>query len=184
MIIKGLKIAEIDLATRKIQIFNAISFQCHHSTNCCRLNKIPVSEKEVERIRELGYDDFQFLASYTPVLLPIKGGHEKIKAYLLKKKPFSNECVFLENNLCKIHEKKPLACKTYPFSFDIIDERTLEIKVHEHSVCPSVKRENGKEELTRSIISELFQAIEQELEIYVEDLRKNRKQDIQNNQEE
>ncbi len=142
-IIENVEIGIINLRTGDLKVINEISFRCHSTTACCRLHTIPLTENDVLRIEKHGYELFQFLKETSPVLIlsKIKKGHYT-KAYILKKKPFSNECVFLENNKCKIHEFKPIACKLYPFSIrrDEGDEDKVTVIVHPESVCTSVKK--------------------------------------------
>jgi len=119
-----------------ITILNNIYFKCTGCAECCRLNNIPVTEKDVQRMMDNGLEVDQFLESLSPVLIPstnVKGGF--VKAYILRKKPFVKECAFLENNLlCKIHSFKPLACQLYPFAVRKSDEGFIAI-IHPDTVC-------------------------------------------------
>ncbi len=90
---------------------------------------------------ENGVETFQALESLSPVLIPsknVKGNF--IKAYILRKKPFTNECAFLmEKNLCKIHEFKPLSCSIYPFALRKASDDVIEAIIHPNCVCKAIK---------------------------------------------
>ncbi len=139
MIVRDLPVGSINIESKEVKVINQVNFTCQSSTECCRKHDIPVTPKEVERITDNGFEPDQFLINFTPILINSKTGKSKIKAYVLKKKPFSHDCVFLnEKNLCSIHEFKPFACKIYPFTYEIKDTENIEVRVHQDSVCSSV----------------------------------------------
>ncbi len=130
----------------KIEVVRDIFFECNNCALCCKINEIPVIEKDITRILDHGYELDQFLKELSPVLIR---SHQKkdsfIKAYFLKKKPFVKECVFLdEDEKCKIHKYKPLSCSIYPFAVRKDDESLLVI-VHPKSVCASIDTDVNKE---------------------------------------
>ena len=142
-IVQEEEIGIINLETGEKKVIQEISFKCHSTTACCRLHTIPLTEEDVLRIEQHGYELFQFLEETSPIIVKSKirkGNYTK--AYILKKKPFTNECVFLEDNKCKIHDFKPIACRLYPFSIrkSEVNENIVKVIVHPESVCTSVKK--------------------------------------------
>lgn len=140
-------IAEVNEAG-DITILKHIHFKCTTvCSDCCRVNTIPVTEKDVQRLLDNGIEVDQSLESLSPVLIPstnVKGGF--IKAYILKKKPFVKECAFLDENLlCKIHSFKPLACRLYPFAVRKSDEGFIAI-IHPDNVCKVIEVDVKEEE--------------------------------------
>ncbi len=137
----GLEVGIINLKTNTNEIINNIHFKCKSIGECCSTLKIPVTEHDINRILENGYDIFQIIEDTSPIILPSKtltGQTEKV--YIMKRKPFTNECTFFENNRCKIHDYKPFACKIYPFALEVIDDDSLKIIVHTGKVCKSIKK--------------------------------------------
>ncbi len=138
---RGIEIGKINHVTREIFPTREVWFQCNSTTACCRYHEIPITEKDIQRILDNGYDLFQFIVEPSPILIKSKmkeGAYTK--AYMLKKKPFTTECVFLEDGKCKIHEFKPTACKLYPFTLRPVEENhdLVSVVVHPDSVCLSV----------------------------------------------
>ncbi len=157
MIVRDLPVGRINLDTGAFQVLNEVEFACKSSGDCCRMNEIPVTEGEIEAIQEHGWELDQFLVSLSPVVIPGKTDGARIKSYILKKKPFSRECVFLdEHNRCKIHEYKPFACRMYPFSYEVIDKNQIEIRVHVQSVCRNVQAGMTKNGNSMQIMKGIF----------------------------
>jgi Fe-S-cluster containining protein len=153
----GLPIAKVNEAG-DITILKHIHFRCTGCADCCRLNNIPVTEKDVQRSLDNGIEVDQSLESLSPVLISstnVKGGF--IKAYILRKKPFVKECAFLdENALCKIHSFKPLACQLYPFAVRKSDEGFIAI-IHPDTVCTFIEIDVKEEESnTIEIVQDLI----------------------------
>ncbi|MCK4845356.1 MAG: YkgJ family cysteine cluster protein [Candidatus Heimdallarchaeota archaeon] len=145
----------------KIEVVRDIFFECNNCALCCKVSEIPVIEKDITRILDHGYELDQFLKELSPVLIR---SHQKkdsfIKAYILKKKPFVKECVFLdENERCKIHKYKPLSCSIYPFAVRKGDEGLLVI-VHPKSVCASIDMDVNKKKSNTKKIVELLLSLE------------------------
>jgi Fe-S-cluster containining protein len=155
----GMPIAKVNEAG-DITILKHIHFECTAScSDCCRVNAIPVTEKDAQRLLDNGIEVDQFLDSLSPVLIPstnVKGGF--IKAHMLKKKPFVKECVFLDNNLlCKIHSFKPLACRLYPFAVRKSDDGFIAI-IHPDTICTFIdidvkEAESNTKEIVQNLIS-------------------------------
>ncbi|MBC7474982.1 MAG: YkgJ family cysteine cluster protein [Candidatus Sericytochromatia bacterium] len=139
---------------------NELNFACQSCGNCCRTFSINLTHLDVERILENRPDltpdyfvDFSaetekddpegFIATYGK------------RQMVLKKKLNSEECVFLENNICSIHDFKPRVCKVWPFSLEKNDHITW-IKEHRSFIkkrCShiSVAGANDPEQLTSLI---------------------------------
>jgi len=153
----GLPIAKVNEAG-DITILKHIRFKCTECADCCRLNNVPVTEKDVQRLLDNGIEVDQSLESLSPVLISssnVKRGF--IKAYFLKKKPFVKECAFLDENLlCKIHSFKPLACQLYPFAVRKTEEGFIAI-IHPDTVCKFIDVDIKKEESnTTKIVQNLI----------------------------
>jgi Fe-S-cluster containining protein len=74
-------------------------FECIRCGQCCKL-KVKLSNKEIEKIKPLGYADFVDSKGY------------------IKKQDASKDCFFLgrEGNIpfCKIEKAKPKICRSFP----------------------------------------------------------------------
>ena len=150
------------MKTGKMNIINGVEFACKNSGDCCRENEIPVTEDEIQKIMDHGWELDQFLVSLMPVALPGKTKGTRIKSYILKKKPFTKDCVFLdENNYCKIHEYKPFACQMYPFSYEVIGDYMVEVRVHPQSVCSNVSYIIGEKGESLQILQEVYQRLKE-----------------------
>lgn len=121
---------------------NELDFTCQSCGNCCRHFNINLTHLDIERILEnrpdLTTDDFIKFAPSD------KGDNESfISTYgkrqiILKKKKEKNECVFLENNICSIHNFKPRVCKVWPFSLEAGNKISW-IKEHKGFIKKSCK---------------------------------------------
>ncbi len=142
----------------QIEVVRHISFVCTSCTACCKLNNIPITEKDVERMMDNGIEVGQAIEELSPVLIASKDlDRGLIKAYMLRKKPFVNECAFLDElNLCKIHEFKPSACQLYPFSIRNEDEGYMAI-IHPDCVCDFIELDVPEDQSqTREIVEDLL----------------------------
>ena len=87
---------------------DGIHFQCTECGECCRgaPGQVYVSGEEIQRLAaETGCTPEAFVASHCR---PIPGGFS-----LLEKE--NGECIFLENDRCRVHHCKPMQCATFPF---------------------------------------------------------------------
>ncbi len=129
-----------------IKVLKNIHFECNKCAKCCKLNNIPATEEDIIKMVENGIEVDQAVEVLSPVLIPcpnIENG--ATKAYILRKKPFVHECAFLdENNLCKVHEFKPLACQLYPFSIRKLSKGYRAI-IHPDCVCEFINMDVTKE---------------------------------------
>ncbi len=115
-------------------------FVCVSCARCCRENKIPASEQDLLRMQENGIDLGVALEVLSPVLISSQTLTDaRFKAYVLRQKPYTGGCAFLEeDNLCRIHDFKPLACKIYPFSVRPAEDGKVFLFEHPSSVCENV----------------------------------------------
>lgn len=119
------------------QVLNGVRYSCESTGNCCKQFTIPVTDEEVREIENHGYEVLQIVETLNPLLIPAKSGDGATKVYIMKRKPFTRECVFLEGFTCTIHQFKPLACKLYPFDYDLEGERIV-VKLHSNNRCENV----------------------------------------------
>ncbi len=161
-LMKELPIGSIDMNTKNIHVLNGVDFTCQSTGRCCKQFTIPVTEEEVGRIEDNGYDTFQFIADNSVSIIPTNDGRGMQKVYFLKKKPFTNECVFLEENLCSIHKFKPLACRLYPFHYEV-DNNEFRVSIHPMNKCDNVRTTIDSELSSRLIILEVFETVEKAL---------------------
>ena len=156
--LSGLRIAEV-LGNGKINIIRHIYFKCTNCAQCCKDNRIPLTEEDLCLIEQNGFEIDQIVEELSPVLIP-RGNKQFIKAYLMKKKPFVNECIFLnEDNTCRIHAFKPLSCKIYPFAFEETEGKVF-IIIHPNNVCKYIQLDVKTEcANTKEIIQEILENI-------------------------
>ena len=150
--------------TGEVTVLKHIYYECTTSCAlCCKENRIPITEREFAKIDELEDIDASFaLESFNPILIPqgMKSGNYNVKAYLIKQKPYSHECYFLdENKMCKIHPVKPFACRMYPFLLKPNDDETVKILIHPESVCKFIFEAEEKESNTKAIVEEILTVI-------------------------
>ena len=165
---KGLKIGKINVKTKEINVYtdNSIYFTCTSKVDCCSRMRIPVSEFDISKIEEHGYELDQIIQELSPVFIQSKSPNQgKEKVYLLKKKPFDQTCTFLNNTLCEIHEFKPFACKIYPFSLDFLENNDIEILIHTEQLCRSIKSASTEESNNYFILNNILKMILEEVEM-------------------
>jgi Fe-S-cluster containining protein len=91
------------------------NFECKQCGNCCRGSGfVRITPEDAERIAQfLNIKLSSFYNQYTfcPDGL-MSGQAECSERWLLDTE--ADECVFLENNLCRIHPVKPAQCRSFP----------------------------------------------------------------------
>ena len=143
---------------------NHIYFKCFNRIECCSTLDIPATSFDIARIQQSGYELDQIIENLSPIILPSKtptGRTEKV--YKLKKKPFVGSCTFLNGKLCAIQKSKPFACKTYPFSLEIIDKSRIRILVHQEKMCKSITAVEPLNSNNQELLFELLQSVKKEL---------------------
>jgi Fe-S-cluster containining protein len=120
-------------------------YSCAKCGRGCRRTTVPVTAGEAEAYRKLGpeyADAFEAIPGYEPLLR-------------IRKKD-DGACIFLlDDGLCSIHkemgfDRKPLACRLFPFSFHPADGGVV---VTTSFACPAVVANEG--EPVRSQLREL-----------------------------
>lgn len=98
-------------------------FQCRRCGECCRGEGfVRASEDEIKAMAlHLGIELEQFKTNYTRPSL--------FGDYWLQENK-NGDCIFLEENACRIHPVKPLQCKTYPMNWRNRDSS---------EICPGLK---------------------------------------------
>lgn len=104
-------------------------FKCKRcAAFCCRLGGPKLSQKDIERIEEAGYNMKDFLE---PVESEFKG--ESVMRGSLKNRE-DGVCIFLKslekNNRfeCSIYNIRPVLCRLYPFDFEKVGSITVLLK--------------------------------------------------------
>jgi Fe-S-cluster containining protein len=102
-------------------------FKCKRcAALCCKLGGPVLTRKDVERIADEGYSAEDFL---NPVS---RDGSLRARGSMKKREDGS--CVFLEFDdklnchKCGIHDFRPVLCRLYPFSFEIVDSDRFALK--------------------------------------------------------
>ncbi|MHA1953906.1 MAG: YkgJ family cysteine cluster protein [Candidatus Heimdallarchaeaceae archaeon] len=144
-----------------IDVLLHVHFECTCCTDCCKLNSIPATEEDILNMNRNGIEVDQAIESLSPILIPSKNIENGfIKAYILRKKPFVNECAFLdEKGMCKVHEFKPFACQLYPFS---IRRRNggYKVIIHPNCICNFIETDVGEDKSnTLKIVNDLMSAL-------------------------
>jgi len=157
----------INLETRQIKDLSLhqenLRFKCQRcAVFCCRLGGPCLTGKDIERIKQAGYDAKDFLK---PSLnskfkgLPVSSG--------LKNKE-DGSCVFLkfdaEKNSyeCLIYDFRPALCRLYPFDFDWVSPNSIVLKFI--PCCRGLNNPNGElvneEFINGNLLEALLDAIE------------------------
>ncbi|MFA5855839.1 MAG: YkgJ family cysteine cluster protein [Candidatus Pacearchaeota archaeon] len=99
-------------------------------SGCCSSYPfIPLTIKDIERIKKLGYklEDFVLVQKYRKNMIDTSEkwwadgfvNHDKKKYKLTVKKKKDNSCVFLKQGKgCTLGKNRPFVCKIYPFWVD------------------------------------------------------------------
>lgn len=103
-------------------------------TKCCMNTKMPLSNSDIARIKELGFQE--------TFILERNGSHQL--------KNLSGRCIFHNGKRCTIYNYRPEGCRLYPAVFD---ENTRKVVLHLD--CPH----HGKFELTPEISREVINLI-------------------------
>jgi Fe-S-cluster containining protein len=101
---------------KKHPLNSGIPCKIHNCFKCCIETRMPLTQKDIERISEQGYRFKEFVVKRRGerCLKNRKGG-----------------CVFLEDNECTIYSFRPEGCQLYPLLYDEDDEKGVI-----HDFCP------------------------------------------------
>lgn len=89
------------------------NFKCTKCGKCCKWEGyVYLEDEDIERLAKklLGGDVDEFLSKYT------KNTDSDLR--VLVDKDNSSDCVFLEDNKCRVYEDRPKQCKKYPLKYD------------------------------------------------------------------
>jgi len=148
---------------KDLSLHQKLRFKCRRcAVFCCRLGGPWLTEKDIERIKQAGYDAKDFLES---VLnnefkgLPIMRDSVKNKE--------DGSCVFLkfkaEKNRyeCLIYDFRPILCRLYPFDFEKIGPNSIVLKLI--PCCRGLNNPDGEpvdeEFITNHLLDALLEAI-------------------------
>jgi len=101
---------------------------CLDCANCCKGLGPRIEQEDIAKISDfLNISASAFVGEYLEM--------DEDGDFIFKAKP----CPFLqENNLCRIYEARPLACKEYPHTDNNSFHNNLEIAKKNISICPAV----------------------------------------------
>jgi Fe-S-cluster containining protein len=134
-------VATIDLRTLEVTIHSRVKFKCvENCGRCCRELEIPLRDEDIEAIEDLGYNAWEFV-DYEKLFYQ----GDKFLGYAMKKRPFDDSCVFLdpETKKCRIYERRPLACRLYPFVFAKRGDK-MEVYIKMDPLCPGRNHPEGE----------------------------------------
>ena len=105
-------------------IFPDIAFECTHCCQCCA--ELPDLDKgEFNAIVAKGHKNFLDLSDTIPTIAANDEGY----------------CMFTtDDNLCKIHNVKPVGCRLQPFMMVDYDVRKKTIELNYPLNCPGIKK--------------------------------------------
>ena len=98
-----------DVHERLSLVKRGTTFSCLRCGRCCKL-EVVVSESELKTIEEKYPEkvkEVERIRKYKQI------SHELYSLLFSTEK--HSECIFLKNNLCTIHNYKPVLCKLYPY---------------------------------------------------------------------
>ena len=86
----------------KPDLSRTILFECQSTGSCCDKLDIQLTDLDIYRIEERGYELDQFIEELTPqVIIPTDSQAKPVKYYRIKRRPYDRRCVFMEDNLCR-----------------------------------------------------------------------------------
>jgi Fe-S-cluster containining protein len=72
---------------------------------CCKDTKMMLSQKDIENISSLGYNEKDF--------------YYRNSDDFYKLKNINGQCYFLKENKCEIYDHRPQGCRYYPIIYDL-----------------------------------------------------------------
>jgi Fe-S-cluster containining protein len=134
--------------TSSFSIPPAQKFTCSGCGDCCRDLPVPLSDQDIARIEKLDWGSLlapKHQDSFYEQISLI--GRAPVN--FLRRKDEGEGCVFLgQDNLCAIHakfgsDKKPFACRTFPFQFVDFAHSGTQTFVTSQFVCKSIADGSG-----------------------------------------
>jgi Fe-S-cluster containining protein len=161
----GLVIGILDVDDGGIEVVTNIKYNCKVSGDCCNNLIVPVSDFDIQRIEENGFEYDQIVSDDPPAITKPKNKFGTLeKSYLIKRKPFTGECTFMEEEKCTIHEFKPFSCRIFPFQLRHISSSKVEVLIHDSNYCPSVLSCSAEESETEELLKDLLKDMNSELD--------------------
>lgn len=154
--------------TKRIKVLSIhrkhLRFRCRRcGVFCCRLGGPKLTRKDIERIKEAGYDVKRFLE-------PVSNSEFKgllITCGSLKSKE-DGSCIFLKFDVkkdcyeCSIYNSRPVLCRLYPFDFDRMSLSIIALKFI--PCCRGLNNSDGelvdKEFITNHLLDALLEVME------------------------
>lgn len=114
---------------------NGIKFICRECGACC------ANPEKTEACLYLSMDDIKNISMYMNISLrDFKNNYTLQKdSYIILKEP-DEDCLFLENNRCKIYPVRPAQCRAWPFWESMLNIKSWKESVR--SICKGIG--NGK----------------------------------------
>ncbi|MHA2501902.1 MAG: YkgJ family cysteine cluster protein [Candidatus Kariarchaeaceae archaeon] len=163
----GTEIGRIDLKSGEVTVApNLVSWSCCMDGDCCRRFQIPVTDFDILRIEEQGYELDQIVSEESPFIRMPKNQFGSVeKNYPIKRKPFDNSCTFLaDDGKCGIHPFRPFSCRIYPFQYRFDEDDIVRITIHE-TVCHKLQKEEDGGSQNREFLEYLRDELVAELDI-------------------
>ncbi|MBI9100838.1 MAG: YkgJ family cysteine cluster protein [Spirochaetales bacterium] len=123
---------------------DGLAFECQRCSACCRFDPgyVFLSENDIIKlVRHLKISREVFLEKFCKTV--DIGGFKRIS--IIEKS--NNDCWFWDDNGCKVYEARPLQCRSYPFWFSLLADKSNWDGEEQH--CPGVNkgRKHSKEEI-------------------------------------
>lgn len=103
---------------------NASGFKCDRCSHCCRSHRVPLTRADVRRLEGGPLLAAQYAEFLDPEQVEMAGEPESFarlregrRVLMLRHLRQSDApgCVFLQASGCSVHERRPDACRTYPY---------------------------------------------------------------------
>lgn len=132
-----------------VKTINIVKFRCINCGLCCRLGGPRLTNPDIKKLENAGYDRKFFLNPLEGTRKPYKD--QKVMQGILKSK-LNGECIFLEKNsktkkyFCSIYEHRPVLCRLYPFDWELIktENKHIIILLKLLSSCLGINVKNGE----------------------------------------
>jgi Fe-S-cluster containining protein len=138
------------------------AFKCKKCGNCCKwAGVVYLSQEDIENLAEgLKVTEEDFLSNYT----------DKYNVYrILKDKPGTTICCFLDNNRCSVWDFKPKQCADYPKEYDkrcpgfIKENRSSSMQKYEIAVKNVLEKMAGHKDYEKGVINKNFHTLQQSI---------------------
>lgn len=113
-----------------------MKFKCIHCyESCCSSKTVALNKADLRRIykHHKNYEDY---IRFIPEL----DKAQKVKGKVMVLRRENDDCIFLKNHLCTIHDYKPLSCRLYPFNPIFHEKKTgkYDIGIRFDEYCPGL----------------------------------------------